>query len=111
MKANKYMRENTQCPISQWADSELSKHSNPSNLGEQCNAKIAVPLLKRLKSKLAKRPNSPMDFTKNPKFKSMNVTQVSNGDWSCSVLWVSQWYNCQGRTFNDCIAKLGRLLK
>jgi hypothetical protein len=101
----------SQCPISEWADSEIARHSSQSNLGEECNAKIAVPLLKRFKSKLAQTKVDEMDFTKNPKFKSMNVTQVANGDWACSVLWVSQWYNCQGRTFNDCVAKLRRLLK
>jgi hypothetical protein len=101
----------TQCPISKWADSEIAKHSSPVNLAEREIAKVAVPLLKRFKTRLSKPAKDPLAFTKDPKFQSMNSAKFAAGDWRLSVRWGGQWVNSSGKTFNECITKLGRMLK
>lgn len=110
MKATKYMRENTQCPIGQWVDHELAKHANPKNLGEQCNAKVAVPLLKRFKTKLAKPVDDGLRFMKSPSLGSIIATS-SNGNWIVTVQWKLQTYCVTGKSFDECTRKLKRLLK
>lgn len=111
MKATKFMREPTQCPISQWVDSEIAKHSKPTTFGDECVAKVALAILKRVKSKLSKPIKDPLAFTKDPRCQSMNSAKFASDDWRCSVLWAGQWVNSSGKSFEECIVKIGRLLK